>query len=66
MLANTSRRRSAERYQQEELVSAGRRLAGVGDQELTCPNGTLGCPGPASGSGELPCADCFLNGGDES
>jgi hypothetical protein len=49
---------------QREIASAGRRLAGVGDQDLACPNGTLGCPGPGSGSGQLPCADCFLEGGD--
>lgn len=39
-----------------------RTLAGVGDQDPTCPNGTLGCPGPDADASELPCAGCFLSG----
>jgi hypothetical protein len=35
---------------------------GVGDQRsATCPNGSVECAKP----GTAPCAECFLNGGDE-
>ena len=43
-----------------ESVAAVRTCAGVGDQDPTCPNGTVGCPGPDTESSELPCAACFF------
>jgi len=48
---------------QRQCVDAVRQLAGVGDQDNSCPNGTEGCPGPNAPEGTLPCSACFLQGG---
>jgi len=48
-----------------QCVDAVRTCAGVADQDPTCPNGTVGCPGPNTENSELPCAACFF-GGEES
>jgi hypothetical protein len=68
-MALATRRSSRRAHQKAEIESAGRRLAGVGDQQLEepaleCPNGTPGCHG-GHGPG-LPCMDCFINGGEEA
>jgi len=46
------------------VADAVRSLAGVGDQDPTCPNGNRDCPGPDSDAPGLPCAACFAEGGD--
>lgn len=54
---------SPELYQRRTRGYGGRHLAGVADQDNTCPNGTEGCPGPNAGA-TPPCAKCFFQGGE--
>lgn len=55
-------------------VSAGHRgppvdsvltRAGMGDQDPRCKNGTVGCPGPGTDVGALPCFACLFEGGED-
>jgi len=54
-------RRTAQRDRHNAARSV-RTHAGVADQDSECEHGTVGCPGP--GTGTMPCLDCFVAGGD--
>lgn len=56
--------RDGDRLDQRAAASV-RTLAGVGDQDPTCVNGTPGCPGPDASAG-LPCSTCFFDGGEQA
>jgi len=49
-----------------EHVREGDTLAGVGDQDDECVNGTVACPGPDPDADVWPCFECFLAGVDAS
>ncbi|WP_042662540.1 hypothetical protein [Haloferax sp. ATB1] len=56
--------RGADRYH-HQCADAVRTHAGIADQDDSCVNGTVGCVGPNSGTGELPCLECLLGGGGD-